>query len=185
MGAIKIKDGLFIGDDFAAQDLEFVVANKVTRVINCSGAPNHWEPIGVGYLNVPWNDTDDQVLFDESGNSADILFSFIEEALERLESVLVHSGKGQSRSSSVIAAYMMRKYKWSLLKTLEFLNSRRPDLEIRASFIHQLSAYETSLVSQGLISREVANVHWDEIKNHRVCRYENEELLLRNTFLNS
>ena len=37
IGAIKIKDGLFIGDELAAQvnssyskDLEFVVANKVT-----------------------------------------------------------------------------------------------------------------------------------------------------------
>ena len=39
----------------------------------------------------------------------------------------------------------MRKYKWSLLKSLEFLNSRRPDLEIRATFIHQLSAYEQRL----------------------------------------
>jgi len=37
IGAIKIKDGLFIGDEFAAQDMEFVVANKVTRIINCSG----------------------------------------------------------------------------------------------------------------------------------------------------
>jgi hypothetical protein len=34
IGAIKIKDGLFIGDEMAAQDLEFVVANKVTRIIN-------------------------------------------------------------------------------------------------------------------------------------------------------
>ncbi len=28
VGAIKIKDGLFIGDEVAAQDLEFIVANK-------------------------------------------------------------------------------------------------------------------------------------------------------------
>jgi hypothetical protein len=34
IGAIKIKDGLFVGDEFAAQDLEFVVTNKVTHVIN-------------------------------------------------------------------------------------------------------------------------------------------------------
>jgi len=29
----------------------------------------------------------------------------------------------------------MRKYNWSMIKTLEFLNSRRPDLEIRVTFI--------------------------------------------------
>lgn len=37
-----------------------------------------------------------------------------------------------------------------MLKTLEFLNSRRPELEMRASFIHQLSTYESRLVKAGL-----------------------------------
>jgi hypothetical protein len=37
IGAIKIKDGLFIGDEFASKDLEFVVSNKVTHIINCAG----------------------------------------------------------------------------------------------------------------------------------------------------
>lgn len=63
------------------------------------------------------------------------IYNFIESASEQAESVLVHSVRGQSRSSCVIAAYLMQKYKWSLLKTLEFLNARRQDLEIRVSFI--------------------------------------------------
>jgi hypothetical protein len=42
----------------------------------------------------------------------------------------------------VLAAYFMRKYRWSMLKTLEFLNSRRPDLEIRGTFIQQLQQFE-------------------------------------------
>lgn len=67
IGAIKIKDALFIGDELAAQDLEFVVNNKVTHIINCSGRqiPNHWEPIGVAYLTFYWLDVDNQVLFDK------------------------------------------------------------------------------------------------------------------------
>lgn len=36
IGAIKVKDGLFIGDEFAAQDLEFIVTNKVRNIINCA-----------------------------------------------------------------------------------------------------------------------------------------------------
>jgi protein-tyrosine phosphatase len=59
----------------------------------------------------------------------------MEQASERSESVLVHSVRGQSRAASVIAVYLMRKYRWTLLKTLEFLNSRRPDLEMRTTFI--------------------------------------------------
>ena len=43
LGAVKVKDGLFVGDEFAAQDLEFVVTNKATHVINCAArqVPNH------------------------------------------------------------------------------------------------------------------------------------------------
>ena len=34
IGAIKVKDGLFIGDELAAQDLEFLITNKVSSIIN-------------------------------------------------------------------------------------------------------------------------------------------------------
>lgn len=76
------------------------------------------------------------MLLDPKDEATDAIFEFIEEAIEVTESVLVHSVRGQSRATCVLAAYIMRKYKWSLLKALEFLNSRRPDLEIRESFIH-------------------------------------------------
>jgi len=76
---------------------------------------------------------------------------------------------------------MMRKYRWSLLKTLEFLNSRRPDLEIRATFIKQLSDYENRLKLRNLGPN---TSKWDEISDEN--RYlESDELMLRNTFLNA
>lgn len=121
-------------------------------------------------------------MFDNITNSAEALFHFIEATLDKLESVLVHSVKGQSRASSVIAAYLMRKYRWGLLKTLEFLNSRRPDLEIRASFIHQLSALEGQLIQKGLLDQNDTTVDWSEILDKEI---EDEETLLRNTFVNS
>ena len=34
IGAVKIKDGFFTGDQYAAQDLEFLVGNKVNYIIN-------------------------------------------------------------------------------------------------------------------------------------------------------
>lgn len=133
------------------------MANKVTHVINCAGKqiPNHWEPIGVSYLTFFWLDQDNQVaiylltflqiVLDVKDEAATAIFDFIEEAHQATESVLVHSVRGQSRATCALAAYIMKRYRWSLLKTLEFLNSRRPDLEIRATFIHQLSAYEARL----------------------------------------
>ncbi len=76
-----------------------------------------------------------QTIFDAKDHISREIFDFIDSALIKTESVLVHSVRGQSRASSVLACFLMRKYRWNLLKTLEFLSSRRPDLEIRANFI--------------------------------------------------
>ena len=43
LGAVKIKDGFFIGDEFAARDYNFIVSNKITHIVNCAAfqIPNH------------------------------------------------------------------------------------------------------------------------------------------------
>mmetsp|Transcript_97446 Transcript_97446/g.275639 ORF Transcript_97446/g.275639 Transcript_97446/m.275639 type:complete len:607 (+) Transcript_97446:73-1893(+) len=181
LGAVKVKDGLFVGDELAAQDLEFVVSNKVTRVINCCGrqVPNHWEPIGVVYLTYYWVDADNQIILDQRDVVANEVFRFVEEALEGAESVLIHSVRGQSRSCCVLAACMMKKYSWGLRKTMEFLSSRRPDLNLKPAFLQQLSGYERRLMSQ---ARGPFSLDWNEAD---FSRLECEELLLRNTYINS
>ena len=70
-----------------------MVANKVTRVINCAGLqiPNHWEPIGVQYMTFYWHDKDGQLILDPKNEVAFSTFDFIEGALEKTESVLVSS----------------------------------------------------------------------------------------------
>ena len=109
------------------------------------------------------------------------IYDFIEDTLNKSESILVHSSKGQSRASTVISIYLMKKYSWTLLKTLEFLNSRRPDLEIRASFIQQLNTFENYLMKLSMGPR---THDWNQITENTFY-IENEELLLRNTFLNA
>ena len=69
------------------------------------------------------------MLLDPRDEAANSIFDLFEEALEA-------TVRGQSRATCALAAYIMRKYKWSLLKSLNFLNSRRSDLEIRATFIN-------------------------------------------------
>ena len=181
IGAIKIRDGLFIGDQLAAQDYEFVVTNKVTHIINTAGLHirNYWESIGVKYLTFDWIDQDCQVILDSNNINANKIFSFIEEAYEQGESCLVHSVRGQSRASTVLAGYFMKKYKWSLFKTIEFLNNRRPDLEIRASFIRQLSYYEKRLLHETGVQSDA----WTELASKP--HLENDELILTHTFLNA
>jgi hypothetical protein len=136
--------------------------------------------MGVIYLTFNWHDSENQILYDKEDKVTCQIFNFIDKAAENAESVLVHSVRGQSRASAVLAAYLMRKLKWSLLKTLEFLNWRRPDLEIRVSFIQQLSDYEQRLTKRNYTFTKA----WTEVAQDQKF-LESQELLLRNTFLNA
>ena len=75
------------------------------------------------------------MLFDDFDQVAVEILNFIEEAVDDQYGILVHSIRGQSRACCVVTIYFMMKFNWSLLKALEFINSRRPNLEIRASFL--------------------------------------------------
>ncbi|CAD8132498.1 unnamed protein product [Paramecium pentaurelia] len=179
MGAIKVKDGVFLGDQFASQDLEFIVTNKVSRIMNCASKqiPNHWESIGIVYMSFPWLDNDQQIIF-QSDETINIAIKFIDDALINEESVIVLSVKGHNRSVAVLCVYLMKKYRWTLYKTLQFMHNRRPDLEIKAHFFNQLLSIETRLQKQGYGAK---TFNWDEI----YTQGENDEILLRNTYINS
>ena len=155
LGFVRIIDGLFLGDVNSSTDLRFLVTNKVSHLINCSGreVPNEdYQTIydksdrslpppanGLKFLTFYWLDDDRQLIFDEEDRVPKEIVRFIDEAIESNgTSVLIHSVRGQNRSSVVALLYFMEKYRWSLMKALEFLNSRRPDLEMRANFLHQV-----------------------------------------------
>jgi hypothetical protein len=76
----------------------------------------------------------------------------------------------------------MRKFRWSIMKTLEFVNSRRPDLEMRPSFLRQIQMYESRLVARGIGPK---SQRWNELSDTATYHLENDELILRNTYLNS
>lgn len=65
-----------------------------------------------------------------------------------------------------------------MYKALEFLHSRRPDLEIKQNFFNQLLAIENRLSKIGLGAR---SSNWTELPPN----LDAEEILLTNTFLNT
>ncbi len=54
----------------------------------------------------------------------DQTFEFIDKHLETTN-VFVHCLAGISRSSTVVIAYLMRKFRWRLEKTLKFVKEKR------------------------------------------------------------
>lgn len=76
----------------------------------------------------------------------------------------------------MLCTFFIRKYKWTLHNALEFLNTRRPNLEIRASF------YEQMLLLEGQILRNPQfRFRFPEMSEEA----QKEELVLSNTFGNA
>ncbi|KAL4510729.1 hypothetical protein ABPG72_004883 [Tetrahymena utriculariae] len=176
--AFKIKDGLFIGDINSPNERDFLVSNKITCIVNC--AASQIKPInlnlGIKFISFDWQDNDDQIIIDDNNENMSLIYEFISRAYENCESVLVCSVRGQSRALTVITAFLMKRYQWSLYKTLEYMNSKRADFEIRATFLKQLLSYEQKLFGQKGCSR-----NWKDDHQHP----DQEASLVRNTYVNS
>jgi hypothetical protein len=97
----------------------------------------------------------------------------VEEAMEQGESCLIHSLHGKSRACAVLGAYLMRKYSWSLNKSLELINAKKEGLEVRSNYLVQMQELEGRLAETAKLSYS-----WAEAKNE-------EDELLANTFANS
>lgn len=177
---LKIVDGLFLGGEPAAQDLEAVRENKVTHIINCCGkqVPSCWSSLGIRYLTYNWVDAASQIILDPADKVANEVFNFIEEAVELAEGVLIHSFHGQSRSCCVLSSYMMTKYRWSLRKTTEFLKCRHVELKMKPAFLQQLVGFEFRLAAK---AERPLSLDWD---SQDVSDLDSGELLLRNTYTN-
>jgi len=74
------------------------------------------------------------------------------------------------------------------MKALEFVNSRRPNLEIRMSFLQQLSAWERRTRPRYPKRTD----RWEDLLEDSANEQEHggdyvyvDELLLRNTFINA
>lgn len=85
----------------------------------------------------------------------------------------MHSVSGKSRSFTIIVAYLLKKYKWSLSKCFEFIHNRKLHLQIRLNYLAQLEALEKRIKINGCLNSSW-NLHNTE-----------DEKVINNTYKNS
>ena len=175
----KIKEGFYIGDKISAISIDVIIQFKITHMINATGNQimNQWESIGISYLTLNWSESPNQILFDSKDEIANRIVEFVDGSLlGKGEGLLAHSLKGQNRVCIVVLIYLMKKYKWSLNKSLQYLKSKKQDVEIPIFFFEQLKQFEIRLKSRGELTYDVP-WEFEGLKDP-------EEKLLRNTYLN-
>lgn len=72
----------------------------------------------------------------------DQTYEFIDEGL-RDGNVLVHCYAGVSRSTTILTAFLMKKYLWSLNETLFKVKKLRPVIRPNKGFMNQLRKFQS------------------------------------------
>ncbi|EAN77591.1 dual specificity protein phosphatase, putative [Trypanosoma equiperdum] len=180
--AVRVKDGIFVGNAVAAHDREFISLNKITHVVNCAGGElaDLFADDGVKYLTFPWKDPTGSVctavMFDSADENVKRTVRFIDEALEAGDCVLVHSQLGMSRSPALVAAYLIVKYGWKLESAISFLEMAHKDMSIKPHFLRQLRMF----AKRNTIEHDIFDVDVDDSS----FGLDNVQWMLRNTLLN-
>jgi predicted protein tyrosine phosphatase len=96
---------------------------------------------GFCWMRVPLRDTPEEDIAIHFVSVA----AFIEEALAVGGGVLVHCHAGQSRSCSLVLAWLMTRRKWTLRRAIEFLQGQRPQAAPNAGYMAALLRLEEDL----------------------------------------
>ena len=139
----EILPHLYLGCRKVAACLPSLRENQITRILNVtSSVPNQFEDIdGFVYKQIAVEDSHEVDMIKHLPEA----FCFIEEAKNRGEKVLVHCHAGMSRSVTVIIAYLMKFYHYSLDNAFDFVKSRKQNISPNFSFMGQLIEYESYL----------------------------------------
>ena len=175
----KITEGFFLGDRITATIDDVIDKFKISHIVNAAGMEihNEFDTTTMQYLTLNWNETPKQSLFNSKDEIASKIVVFIDKGIKKGEGVLVHSVKGQNRACVVVLIYCMKKYGWSLRKSIDYIGSKKHDVDIPIYFLNQLAQFEGRLgiTEKPTIRSETWSV--DGVK-------DDDEMIMRNTYVN-
>ncbi|KLO14200.1 phosphotyrosine protein [Schizopora paradoxa] len=138
----EIVPGLYMSDLYAAESASTHSAYGITHVVSVMpGAVQIPKSTSPRMLQIPIRDNP----FEELAGHLGITTSFIADALTHRGSVLVHCVQGMSRSASVVSAYLMAAYGWSVQQSVDFVRSKYDKAQPNTGFVGQLQEYYDSL----------------------------------------
>jgi len=138
-----IIKGIYLGAYENARDEETLKSKlKITHVLNCATELNNYFPKKFKYLKLDLTDREKQPISD----TFDRAFKFIDKALKSKNGkCFVHCQEGKSRSVTIVAGYLMSRYKYSLDNALATITSKRRIAQPNKGFLKELRQFEKSL----------------------------------------
>jgi len=136
-----IIDGLFIGSELNARNFDELSSEQIRRVVNVTSHVPLYHSNQIRYCHLPADDTQKQNLLEYF----DRAYSFIRDAIENNEKVLVHCVAGISRSPAIVIGFLMRYAKMNMNEAYDFVKRKRSIVSPNLNFMGQLLEYEKQL----------------------------------------
>ena len=134
-----LGDGtLFLGSANDAVDTEALKQHKITHVLNATKECGVVEGLDIKTLRIAVRDHCDAPLNEHFAEAA----KWIIEALKEGGRVLVHCKGGISRSSTLVAAFLMVSREMTCEAALDLIRSRRSMISPNIGFLLSLEAFE-------------------------------------------
>jgi dual specificity MAP kinase phosphatase len=137
----EILDGLFIGSESNARNLEELSSEHIRYIVNVTSHVPLYHSDQFHYYHIPADDTQKQNLLDYF----DQAYTFILNAIEKKEKVLVHCVAGISRSPAIVISFLMRYAHMNMNDAYEFVKNKRSIVSPNLNFMGQLLQYENKL----------------------------------------
>ncbi|GAA5894292.1 uncharacterized protein JCM6883_003774 [Sporobolomyces salmoneus] len=133
----QVIDGLWIGDYQASQDSDLLAQNGIGCIVSAM-RQEYDAPGGVDMHRVAVDDTETTNIVEHFVTTA----NFIDAALKNGQGVLVHCQAGVSRSTTLVAAYLMTKLGLNVEQAVDKIRTVRPQVEPTQFFLLQLEMFE-------------------------------------------
>lgn len=140
----EVAENLLVGDAGSVLDecrLQLFAQLRITHVLTVSteSIPEEKRVKGVCYMFVYALDLETQDMF--ASNALANSLQYISGSVETGGRVLVHCEAGISRSVFVIAAYLMKKFRWSSKEAVQYIQRIRPMAQPNDGFLQQLQIF--------------------------------------------
>lgn len=123
--SIFIMPNLYLGNINAANDINFLQKNQISSIVNCSNEIEFHEYFkDKNTFRLSINDNKEQENIKKIQENIFDAIKFIDNEINKKHTVLVHCYFGLMRSATVIAAYLIIKYKMSVNDAVEFLKKK-------------------------------------------------------------
>lgn len=137
----EIENGLFLGNLTAAMNMDTLKSLNINHILTMDSVPLPTYITEKSFLTTKYVHISD-VPKEDILHHLDECIEFINIALNKNQKILVHCYYGVSRSSSIIIAYIMKKYNLEYNQAFEFVKSKRIYVQPNSGFVFQLKLYK-------------------------------------------